>query len=296
MIAVDSGLPGPCVAVTANLHGDECTGVPAAHAIAARLSEALERGRVWLYPTLNPTGLMQATRGIPGEDLDPNRCFPGSSSGGAVSRHAAAIWDDVLARRPELVIDLHTDAGGAVPYALVDRVVRGPPALAERCLRLARASGLLVLREFPAEQYLKLNLDRSLPGALVNGPGIAAVTLEVGPRRAICPDAVELAVRASLGVLGALGLVRGAELPPFARSGIWRRDSGPKVTRAGLLVPLVRPGQDYARGEVLAELRGLAGDLMERLVAPTAGFVVALPDRAWVTPGMVVATVAVADE
>src|SRR5262245_21517866 len=173
VIAVDSGRSGPTIAVTANLHGDECTGVAAVQALAALLPERLDRGRVWLYPTLNPAGLMHGTRGLPGEDQDPNRSFPGSPAGGPVARHVWHFWDHLLSRRPDLVIDLHTDAACALPYALVDRVVRGASALEDRCLGLAMASGLLVLREYPPVQYLKLNLDMSLPGALMNGPGIA---------------------------------------------------------------------------------------------------------------------------
>lgn len=293
-LLVDSERPGPTAVVTANLHGDECTGIAAVHALSSRLGEALVRGRVWLYPSLNPAGLAAITRGLPGEELDPNRGFPGLASGGPVSRHARAIWDELMSRRPELVLDLHTDAGGAVPYALVDRVLRGSPALEERCLALAAASGLIALREFPPDAYQKLNLDRSLPGALMNVAGVAAITLEVGPRRAIAPDAVELAVGAVLAVLGVSGLVRATpRAPPWP--GAWRREAGPRATRAGVLVPVARPGDTLRAEAIVAEVRALDGGVLERLCAPRGGRVLSLVDRAWATAGLSCATLAVPD-
>lgn len=298
VIPVVAAEPGQRVVIVANIHGDECTGVGVVHALAARLPSLLLRGAVYLYPSLNPQGLVDGTRRLPDDVLDPNRAFPGNPRGSPAERHAARIWRDVLGRSPGLVIDLHTDSGGAIPYAITDRVVRGDLALAETCLGLARASGLTVLREYPRERYLRFDLDRSLPGALVNGPAIPAVTLEVGPRRRFDPHAITDATAAALGILSALGLcAQPAPLHPTRRlGGPWRRDSGPRTTRSGLLVPRLLPGEHFAAGTLLAELRGLDGELRERLLARSAGFVVALPEVAQVSIGTSAATVAVLDD
>lgn len=300
VLTVDGGPgavpPGLTVAVTANLHGDECTGVAAAHALATLLPARLRAGRVHLFPSLNPAGLAAGTRGLPGEDLDPNRAFPGDPGGRAASRHAYALWSELLRRGVDLVLDLHTDTAGALPYALVDRVVRGDPALEERCATLAAGSGLTVLREYPAELYRRFGLDQSLPGALVNGPGIAAVTLEIGPRRTVHAEAVDLAVSAVLGVLSSAGLVE-LPAPPHAtrRSGRWRRENGPRTHQTGVLVPLVRPGQEVGVGHPLGQVRTLAGEILETLVSPCPALVVSLPERAWTGPGVICATLAVVD-
>lgn len=294
VIELDSGRPGPLAVVTANLHGDEATGVGAVHALSRRLGALLARGRVRLFPSLNPAGLAQGTRGLPGEELDPNRCFPGDPRGRSASRHAHALWTGILSGRPELVVDLHTDAADAVPYALVDRALRGPRGLEERCLELAAATGLLVVREYPAEEYLKSRLDQSLPGALVNEAGIPAITLEIGPRRWISPEAVGLATEATLGVLGAAGLLERAPTP-LQRGERWRRAGGPRIGTSGVFVPLVRSGQQVEEGALLAEIRSLAGGISEVVVAPFAGLVLALAERAWATPGSALVTLAVRD-
>lgn len=290
ILEVDSGRPGPLVVVTANLHGDEATGVGAVHALAEELREGLLRGRVRLFPSLNPAGLAQSLRGLPGEEHDPNRCFPGDPVGRPAARHAYALWHGVLAGEPDLVIDLHTDAAGAIPYALVDRVIRGPRSLEERCLRLADASGLQVVREYPKEEYLRFALDRSLAGALVNSASVAAVTLEIGPRRWISPEAVRQAQRAALGMLGAMGMVGAEPAEPQPRL---TRVQGPRPANGGVFAPLVRSGEEVRNGQVLAEIRSLAGEVVERLVAGRDGLVLALAERAWATPGASLVTLAV---
>ena len=297
VISVVAGRGGPVICIGANLHGDECTGLGVVHSLAERLPRVLGAGTVHLYPSLNPLGLEQATRRLPGDTLDPNRAFPGNARGSRAQRHAERIWRDLLSRNPGLYIDLHTDTGGSLPYAIVDRIVRGadPVGLAARCRSLAAASGLTVLGEYPAERYMRFDLDRSLPGALVNGPGVPALTLEIGPRRRVDPEAVATGTAAVLGVLDALGCGCGPAPLHASRvpGGPWRRESGPRTGRSGVLVPRIKPGVLYDRGTVLAEVRSLEGAVRETLHAPAEGFVVALPEVTHVEIGASCATLAV---
>jgi predicted deacylase len=316
VVVISSREPGATVAIGANLHGDECTGVGVVHALIRELPAALRAGSVVLYPSLNPKGLEEGVRHLPGDTLDPNRAFPGTLRGTAAQRHAARIWADLLGRRPELYIDLHTDAGGAVPYAIVDRVIDagGGPGLVEalrsvrrspggagvgaRAERLAAATGLTVLREYPLDRYRRFELDRSLPGALVNSAGVAAFPVEVGPRRWFDPGAVAMGCRAVRGVLGALKMVEAPILIDSTRRNdrVWRRESGPRTSRGGLLVPLLPPGASFVRGQALVEVRGLAGELREVLRAPSEGWLVALPEVAQIAVGVACATLAVPEE
>jgi predicted deacylase len=300
VLTVQAPQPGPVAVITANLHGDECTGIGVVHLLYERLPELLIAGEVHMYPSLNPLGLVENQRRIPQEPLDPNRAFPGAQRGGLAQRHALRIWSDLTGRRPSFAIDLHTDTGGALPYAIVDRVVRGTDrgGLHLRCLSMAEATGLTVLREYPVERYLKFDLDRSLPGALVNVLGLPAITIECGPRRRVERGAVALAGSAVLGVLHRMGMVGGSAPPPSGRveGGPWRRESGPRSTRSGLLISLREPGDRFGTGEALAEVRGLDGAVRERLRAAQPGFVVAVPELTHAPAQTSCATIAVLDE
>lgn len=285
--------------VTANLHGDECAGIGAVYRLVERLPELLQCGTVHLYPSLNPEGLLRGSRELPVIQADLNRAFPGRASGDRAARHAWRLWRDILSRQPDVVIDLHTDSGAAIPYAIVDRVVRGtrPHLLASRCTELASASGLTVLSEYPQDQYLRYRLDRSLPGALVNNQGIAAVTLEVGPRRFMTLEAVELATQCALGVLTAARVLSLAapRHPSVVPGGPWRRASGPSVTAEGVFVPLVRPGQWLAASDLIGTVRALDGSIRQRMAMRKPGFIVSLSERTWVRPGQTCATLGISD-
>jgi hypothetical protein len=285
--------------VTANLHGDECTGIGAVYQLVDCLPELLRCGTVHLYPSLNPEGLLQGSRELPVIQADLNRAFPGRATGDRAARHAWRLWRDILSRQPSVVIDLHTDSNAAIPYAIVDRVVRGANLrrLSARCQELAAASGLTVLAEYPRDQYLRYRLDRSLPGALVNNQGIPAVTLEVGPRRYMSLGSIELSTRCTLGILTAAGMLSAPapQHPSSVLGGPWRRASGPSVTAEGVFVPLVRPGQWLASGDAIGTVRALDGKIRQRMLLRKPSFIVSMSERAWVRPGQACFTLGIAD-
>jgi len=292
---------GPTVAVTANVHGDEATGVGVVHELAGRLERLLLRGTVHLYPSLNPEGLIQRSRTVPADGRDLNRVWPGDARGGPAERLAHVLWGDLCARHPDLLIDVHADAPASIPYAIIDRVVRGSArkrkSLEKKTAELAGATGLTVLHEYPHERYLKYHLDQSLSGAVANELNIPAVTIESGPRLYLDPGAIDVATQAALGVLTELGVCRRPAERHSTRlpDGPWRRESGPRVSQAGVFHALVRPGQPFEAKEPMAEVKTLEGRTLERIDARQSGFVVSLPERTWVVPGVAAGTYAISD-
>jgi predicted deacylase len=295
---VEGTAPGPHVVVTANLHGDELTGLAACARLVERLDGAVVRGRVTLLGTLNPAGLADGVRTVPADGADLNRLFPGRRRGRGSERLAAAIWDALVGLAPRVVLDLHADSAASIPYVLVDRPVRlgGPERgrLADDLDALAGATGLTVVHEYEEEQYLRYALDRSLSGALVNRAGVPALTLEAGPRRAVDPAAVAATVGAVQGVLGALGVTEaGPTVHPSRREGRWRRVAGPRAAVAGWWDPAVEAGASVAAGERIGALRRADGRALDVVRSPTDGIVVSWIEGAWVAAGNAVGTLAV---
>lgn len=300
VIVLDSGVSGPTAAVTANLHGDEATGIGVVQALDRWLQANPFRGKVVLYPSCNPQGLRSQTRVVPADEVDLNRVFPGHPTGSWAARIAAALWRDLEGRDLDVLVDLHADAPHAVPYVIVDRPVRRTGSdrrrLSASLLRLAAASGFTVLREYPADVYVQFALDRSLAGAVVNVLGVPAVTLEVGPRRQILPEAVDTALAAVLGVLGEAGIVTYEMVRhPSAVKGNWRRATTPRTRRGGLVEPLVSPGECFKAGDPLARIRSLVGDEVELVTAKEDGLLVSWVEGAWVSPGGLLGTLGVKD-
>ncbi|MFK7929197.1 MAG: hypothetical protein AB8H79_13470, partial [Myxococcota bacterium] len=160
---------------------------------------------------------------------------------------------------------------------------------------LGTATGLTVVNEYPADLYVRYNLNHSLAGALVNKRQCAAVTIEAGARRFADPTAVTAMVDAVLGVLTHLNMDVPAPTPTHVavEGGPWRRQAGPRTQVAGWLDPMVPPGQTFRRGELLARVRNVDGRILEALQAQRSGLVLSWVESTWVTAGSVVGTLAV---
>lgn len=294
---VHSAGRGPTTVVAAVVHGDETVGFAAALQLDRWLATSLRAGRVVIYPVINPGGLAGRTRVFPDDHGDLNRHFPGDALGPPSARHCAMVFEDITARRPDLVLDLHADSPSAVPYALLDRAVswRPEPAWEARVLALARAAGLLVLHDYPAEAYVRARLDRSLAGAVYNTLRCPAITLEVGPRRSVDPATVARAVAAVAGVLAEMGHVE----PDPARApwtgSAFVRANAPRTRYGGVFVPVVAPGERFDRGDPLGVVYAAGGEPLETLVAEAAGVAVAWIDGAWVEAGGVPGTLGLED-
>jgi uncharacterized protein len=301
VITVTATKPGPRVVITANVHGDEVTGVGVVHGLPKILEGKLCKGSVLLYPTLNPVGLASMTRTIPPDGRDLNRLFPGDSKGAPTDRHARILWDDLVRHRPDLLIDLHADSPLSIPYTIVDRALhlrqKAREKLERKAYELAVQTGLTVLWEYKDPQYAHFDLDRSLTGAVMNHQRIPTMTLEVGPRLHLDAEAVTIASQAVCSVLSHLGMLTN---PPFVHEtqidgGPWRRTSGPRASNAGFLVPQVCAGSHIKRGQVIAEIRSLTGNALERLRCREDGVLISFPERAWVSPGTAVGTLGILD-
>ena len=123
---LDSKKKGPTILITANIHGDECTGFGVVVRLLEELPNILQTGKVILYPSLNPKGLQQQLRVHPDSGKDLNRIFPGKSMGGSAERIVHTIWNSIQKHKPDIVLDLHTDSGASIPYVIIDRMIQRP--------------------------------------------------------------------------------------------------------------------------------------------------------------------------
>lgn len=104
--------PGPCVLLTAGIHGDEVNGVEIVRQIVSNGYNRPEKGTVICIPVINVFGFLSQKREFPdGRDL--NRLFPGSKRGSLASRFAYHVMDAILPH-VDYCMDFHT--GGAARF------------------------------------------------------------------------------------------------------------------------------------------------------------------------------------
>ena len=292
----DSPNKGPKVAITANIHGDECNGVVVVQQLLDNVSSQLLCGSLILYPSLNPSGLRRHLRTLPPFEKDINRQFPGNIRGDLLEQHVAHIWNDLRSYNLDLVIDLHTDSGESYPYVLLDRSIVSNPSLAEKVWILGEESRMFSIWEYPLRRYRQFNLQNSLAGTVLNQLKIPSLTIEVGPRRHIRASSVALTLKAIQNILASLGMLKKAtqeDLGLRVPYGIWRRETGPRTSERGLIFPLAEAGVRRSKGDPIANIINEEGMVQDVIYAPETCVVISYPDIGYIQTGQPVCTLAV---
>ena len=270
--------------MTANLHGDECTGFATAIHLLESLKSTLLRGKVVIYPSLNPLGLIQHRREHPRDGKDMNRLFPGRMMGGIAERHVYHVWNSILKHTPDVILDLHTDSGDAIPYVLIDRVLRGrKKGLEHEMLAMARSSNLTCIHEYTTTLYRHYKLEKSLSGTGLNTLGCPTLTLEVGPRRRIDKAAVDIMTSAVRGILHYLGLI--AQKPITINTpleGNWYRSNGPYIQQSGIFVPSCHAGTILEANTELGVLYSTQGEILQRITTSQRSLVLSLANQCFI--------------
>lgn len=269
--------PGPVVAITAAVHGDEINGTGVIRRIIQDKAIDLKRGSLILVPVVNVLGFERHSRYMP-DRRDLNRSFPGSAKGSLSGRMAHMIFHEVIGRS-DYLIDLHTAAVRRTNFPNV----RADCGDAE-CLRMARAFGCEIIVD-------NRGPDGSLRKEAVKA-GCPCMILEAGEIWKAEPSVQELTLRGIHNVLSELGLTDGrAEPPPHQL--IVRETAWIRCETEGFLEFHVAPGDTVAADQALATNATLLGTGKEIIRSPTQGVVLGMTTMPAVSPGDAVAHIGV---
>lgn len=96
------------ISIVTGIYGDELDGQYICFEIIRRIKLNPEKlkGRIDIYPDINPLGLDIGSRGIPMFDLDMNSIFPGDNSGAMNEYIAAGIVNDIIGS--DFCLDIHS--------------------------------------------------------------------------------------------------------------------------------------------------------------------------------------------
>lgn len=100
---------GTSIYIVGGIHGNETAGWKAANTLAEDLADGtrkLARGKVSVTAPVNAWGAAHDKR-TTYANVDINRSFPGDPAGNDGEQIAAALFDDIRAQQPDLVLDLH---------------------------------------------------------------------------------------------------------------------------------------------------------------------------------------------
>jgi len=255
--------PGPCLFVSAAVHGDEINGVEIIRRLIHSTVLRNLRGTLIAVPVVNVYGFVRLSRYLP-DRRDLNRSFPGSETGSLAARLANAFLEEVVAKA-DYGIDLHT---GAVHRENLPQV-RASFEEKDLVERMAKAFGSPVI--------LNADLrDGSLRDAARN-LGVPVIVYEGGEALRFDEFVIRAGVRGVLGVMRELAMLRPVPgqrkkpqpVPVVARSSQWVR-----APQSGILRAVKPLGARVGKNEVLGQIADPIGANEVAVRAPAGGVVI----------------------
>lgn len=267
-----SKLPGPCLLITAAIHGDEINGVE----IIRRLLKlrVLKRlhGTIISVPVTNVYGFISQSRYLM-DRRDLNRTFPGSERGSLASRLAHLILQELVSKCTH-IIDIHTGSLHRTNLPQV-RITFDDPEM----VHLAKAFHAPIILNTKSP-------DGSLRQAAKN-LGISTLLYEAGEALRFDEDSIRIGVHGIVNVMRELKMLPPVRnktklryIPTVAEASIWVRAS-----RSGIIRPNNTLGDKVTRGDnlgIIADPLGLEEVVIQ---APIEGIIIGMNNLPMVHAG-----------
>lgn len=261
--------PGPCILVTAAIHGDEINGTGIIHDFLFGEPFEILRGTVVLAPVINVFGFEAHQRYLP-DRRDLNRSFPGSPTGSLASRFAWILMTE-LVDKCDYAIDLHTAAFQRTNYPNIRADLTRPEAR-----KLAKAFGcaLIVDGKGPLGSFRREATRR----------GCTTIILEAGEPWKIEPSVLQIGVQGIRSVLSVFDMLKGEPIVPPYQTTI-RKSSWIRATVGGILKFHVGPGEFVDQDQPIATNYSILGREQNVLTSPESGIVLGMTTMPAVKPG-----------
>ncbi|NHJ12386.1 MAG: hypothetical protein EAX95_01865 [Candidatus Thorarchaeota archaeon] len=313
---------GPTFFLTANVHGNELTGIAVMHEIMTDELVQELKGTVVAIPSLNPSGLRSGSRTSEYGEADPNRLYPE----GWFAKDEEKDDEDRLHPKPyeqvaskvfhylkeyaDYHIDFHNHSIRSIPYSILDRVFYKDESqraeaerLSQRQNEMVKAFGVMITADFPPRKYMKLKYHRSVSGAVLNGLRIPAFTVELGANTLLIPEIVAGSVKGTRNVLRWAGMLDSPceaitefDVPqPAFRL---KRIDHPYAPESGLIKFLVGPGEEVSAEQPIAKYTDIFGRPIGDgfLRTDHDGYMIALRSQMTVYPHMSISEMGIEDD
>lgn len=263
--------PGPVLALTAGIHGDELNGVSVVHHLIHgddhvagteddRISRDELAGTLICVPVVNIEGMLLEQRGAP-DNRDINRLFPGKKQGNQSQRIAHALFQSVV-KRADFLIDLHS-----APHSRTNLPHIRANFDREECMELARAFGThIILHSSGPKGSLRRTATKD---------GTPTILLEAGTAHRFEMDAVHAGIEGVLNVMGHLGMIERDNRLPAVRL-LVRGSKWARAEAGGLLYSLVQVGEHVKKGQEIALVTDPLGEQTHSIESPRTGVIVGL--------------------
>lgn len=251
--------PGPTIGIVAALHGNELNGVPLIHRLFSDLQSHKVRGTIVAVIVANLPGFLLHQRAFnDGEDL--NRIFPGKEEGNCSQVYAYNLLHRII-NRFDYMIDLHTASHGRVNSLYIranmeHEIIAKMATLIEPQIILTNPAPMQTLRG----QAISL--------------GIPALTLEMGNPSRIQKDVVRSSLLGIKNVLRWLKFLPGPIKKQSSDTVLCSESQWIYTDCGGFLETIPSVATKVEKGEMIARMRNIFGDVIREYRAPHDGIII----------------------
>lgn len=249
----------PVLGVTAAVHGNELNGIPVIQRLFNEINPKELKGTIVAIPVVNiPSYIRRKRRFNDGVDL--NHIMPGKESGNVSQVYAYRFFEKFV-RHMDYLLDLHTASAGRINSYYVRADMKHP--IARKLALLQNAQ--IIVHNPPS--------DGTLRGA-ADAIDIPAITLEVGNPNTFQKKMIKSGVIGVHNVLSYLEMIDDPIEKPMRPTVICQRSYWIYTDVGGLLTVHAQLMQKVKKGELIASIRDVFGNLMKDYHAPEDGIVI----------------------
>lgn len=285
VIVSRSNIDGPCVLISAGIHGNEVNGVEIVRQLVAKKYNIADVGMIICVPVVNVFGFLIKTREFPdGKDL--NRVFPGTKNGSLASTFAHLFMNEIVVHA-DYCIDYHTGGDDRFNYSQV-RISNND----EESLELAKIFGAKFIK-------IATNRDKSYRESATK-IGKKVLLFEGGKSLDLDRQITVSGLTGALNVLAYLGvkkIPKGFE--PYKQVSAQIIFSNSKWIRAndsGMYRSFVKNGTQIQKGDVIGSITDPYGFFERKVKASVSGYIICLNHSPILNKGDAVAHIAILED
>lgn len=263
---------GPALCLTAGVHAAEYAPIDAAMRLLQMIEPRALRGVVIVVPVTNMR-MFEHRAGFlsPLDGLNLNRIAPGRKDGSISEILADMLLREVIGVA-EYHVDLHAGDLGEMLLPFAGYALTGRADLDRKGEALARAYSPRLISLATTEGTIP-----PFPGSLNHSAsrnGVVSILGECGGNGTLEEEDVQTHMTGVLNIMRYLGMID-ADASSAANGGTPRIAARDRIvvraTRSGLLRLRVRIGDEITKGQELADIRNVFGEVVEVLSAPGSG-------------------------
>ena len=259
LIIAKGAKSGKTLGLTAAVHGNELNGIPVIQRLFKEIDIQKLKGNIIGVPVVNVPSLVRRTRRfLNGKDL--NHLMPGEKDGDVSQVYAWRLIDRIV-KHFDYLIDLHTASFGRVNSYYVRADMEN---------EITRQMALL---QNPQIALHNPPSDGTLRGA-AGELGIHAITMEVGNPHRFQKGMIREGLTGLHNVLHYLDMLPSQIDYGNEESVICKNSTWIYTDKGGFLTVLPEVANFVKKGDLIARLHNVFGDLLKEYFAPCDGIVI----------------------